>query len=258
MCDQKFAVDSVQSIGELYVSQKSSDLAKWLELTVIRSLEQLESTKRESVCYKRTSTTVPLRKKQETIRRLHEENEKLLDNLPLLCRETKQIKQQLSGQIIDTHKVAHELTSNNLLQDFNERIQDISFDRRTFTSGNTYVDTLNADNLYINCCNLYSLDPNLKIPDVLLKCILTQIKESWLAENSLKLLHYLLMNLNKEILISEKLQNYDVTFEAKELKHLLPCVANLKELSKEIRQRMSLCNELLSDWREIPIRRMLL
>lgn len=47
----------------------------------------------------------------------------------------------------------------------------------------------------------------LQIPDVLLKCILTQIKESWLAENSLKLLHYLLMNLNKEILISEKLQS---------------------------------------------------
>uniref|UniRef100_A0A095AYP8 Uncharacterized protein n=1 Tax=Schistosoma haematobium TaxID=6185 RepID=A0A095AYP8_SCHHA len=272
ICDQKFTVDSVQSAGELYVSQKSSDLAKWLELTVIRSLEQLESTKRESVCYKRTSTTVPLRiqlqkcnvsrdflnaelqlltlqtkvhymkhrigklkldvecnktnlfeyeslgteivniesllrKERETIRRLHEENEKLLDNLPLLCRETKQIKQQLSGQIIDTHKMAHELTSNNLLQDFNERIQDISFDRRTFTSGNTYVDTLHADSLYINCCNLYSLDPNLK---------------------------------------------------AKELKHLLPCVTNLEELSKEIKQRMSVCNELLSDWREIPIRRMLL
>ncbi|CAH8661966.1 unnamed protein product [Schistosoma haematobium] len=354
LLNQKFTVDSVQSAGELYVSQKSSDLAKWLELTVIRSLEQLESTKRESVCYKRTSTTVPLdkqlshirsfleisrkrkhlfnlsselqnlkriqlqkcnvsrdflnaelqlltlqtkvhymkhrigklkldvecnktnlfeyeslgteivniesllRKERETIRRLHEENEKLLDNLPLLCRETKQIKQQLSGQIIDTHKMAHELTSNNLLQDFNERIQDISFDRRTFTSGNTYVDTLHADSLYINCCNLYSLDPNLKIPDVLLKCILTQIKESWLAENSLKLLHYLLMNLNKEILISEKLQNYDVTFKAKELKHLLPCVTNLEELSKEIKQRMSVCNELLSDWREIPIRRMLL
>ncbi|CAH8618924.1 unnamed protein product [Schistosoma mattheei] len=327
LLNQKFAVDSVQSIGELYVSQKSSDLAKWLELTVIRSLEQLESTKRESVCYKRTSTTVPLDKQLSHIRSFLEISRKrkhlfnlsselqnlkriqlqkcnvsrdFLDaELQLLTLQTKvhymkhrigklkldvecsktnlfeyeslgtemvdieslltkQIKQQLSGQIIDTHKVAHELTSNNLLQDFNERIQDISFDRRTFTSGNTYVDTLNADNLYINCCNLYSLDPNLKIPDVLLKCILTQIKESWLAENSLKLLHYLLMNLNKEILISEKLQNYDVTFEAKELKHLLPCVANLKELSKEIRQRMSLCNELLSDWREIPIRRMLL
>ncbi|VDP38762.1 unnamed protein product [Schistosoma margrebowiei] len=189
-----------------------------------------------------------LGKKRETIRRLHEENEKLLDDLPLLCRETKQIKQQLSGQIIGTHKVAHELTSNNLLQDFNERIQDISFDRRIFTSGNTYFDTLHADSLYINCCNLYSLDPNLKIPDVLLKCILTQIKESWLAENNLKLLHYLLMNLNKEILNNEELRNYDATFKAKKLKHLLPCVTNLKKLTKEIKQRISVCNESLSDW----------
>ncbi|CAI2734645.1 unnamed protein product [Schistosoma spindalis] len=354
LLNQAFAADSVQSIGELYVSQKSSDLARWLELIVIRSLEQLESTKRESVCYKSTGIIVPAdkqlshirsfleinrkrkqlfslsaelqnlkriqlqkcnvsrddlnadlqlltlrtkvhymkhrieklkldveysktyifeykslgtemanieslsRKKRETIRRLHEENEKLLDNLPLFCRETKQIKQQLSGQIIDTRKVAHELTNNNLLQDFNERIQDISFNRRTFTSGNTYVDILHADSLYINCCNLYSLDPNLKVPDVLLKCILTQIKESWLAENNLKLLHYLLMDLNKEIFISEKLQNSDVTFKAKERKHLLSCVTNLKELSKEIKQRISVCNELLSDWREIPIRQMLL
>ncbi|KAH9590795.1 putative ATP-dependent RNA helicase ddx46, variant 3 [Schistosoma haematobium] len=68
LLNQKFTVDSVQSAGELYVSQKSSDLAKWLELTVIRSLEQLESTKRESVCYKRTSTTVPLDKQLSHIR----------------------------------------------------------------------------------------------------------------------------------------------------------------------------------------------
>ncbi|XP_018654343.1 hypothetical protein Smp_174200 [Schistosoma mansoni] len=143
---------------------------------------------------------------------------------------TKQIKQQLSGQIIDTHKVAHELTSNNLLQDFDERIQDISFNRRTFSG----------------------------IPDILLKCILTQIQKSWLAENSLKLLHYLLMNLNKGIHTSEKLRNYDVTFRAEELKHLLSCVTNLKELSKEIKQHISFCSEFISDWRQIPIRRMLL
>uniref|UniRef100_A0A5K4FGF4 LisH domain-containing protein n=1 Tax=Schistosoma mansoni TaxID=6183 RepID=A0A5K4FGF4_SCHMA len=352
--NQTFAVDSNQSMGELYVSQTNSDLVKRLELVVIRSLDQLESTKRESVCYKKASTNDPvdkqlshirsfleisrkrkhlfnlsselqnlkrvqlqkcnvsrddlkaelqllmlqskvhymkhrigelkldvessetyiseyeslrtemanieslLGKKRETIRHLHEENGKLLNNLPLLCRETKQIKQQLSGQIIDTHKVAHELTSNNLLQDFDERIQDISFNRRTFSGGNTYVDILYTDSLYINCCNLYSLEPNLKIPDILLKCILTQIQKSWLAENSLKLLHYLLMNLNKGIHTSEKLRNYDVTFRAEELKHLLSCVTNLKELSKEIKQHISFCSEFISDWRQIPIRRMLL
>lgn len=58
--NQTFAVDSNQSMGELYVSQTNSDLVKRLELVVIRSLDQLESTKRESVCYKKASTNDPV------------------------------------------------------------------------------------------------------------------------------------------------------------------------------------------------------
>ncbi|CAH8296415.1 unnamed protein product [Schistosoma turkestanicum] len=199
-----------------------------------------------------------LEEKWKMIHRLHEENEKLLDNLPLICRQTKQIKQQLSDQITDTHQIVHELTSNNLLRDISERIQDISLNERTFPSGNTYANILRTDGLYINCCKLYSLEPNLKIPDVLLKCILTQIRESWLAENSFKLLRYLVVNLNKEFHTSEKLQNYDTTFQTKELKHLLSYVKNLKELIGEIKQRISSCNEFITDWREVPVRQMML
>nr|AAW24768.1 SJCHGC00713 protein [Schistosoma japonicum] len=199
-----------------------------------------------------------LKKQHDIIYRLHEENEILLRNLTGLCRETKHAKQKLLDQLIVTRKIVGELICTNLLGDINGIIQGISFNPRAFQSGNNFVDILCTDSLYVSCCNLYSLEPSFQSPDVLLRCMLLLIQESWLAENSFELLHYVLMNLDEEFHTSVKLQKYDVKLHARDLKHLLPCIARLKLLIQEVEKRMSSYDEFVSNWKKLPIRTMLL
>ncbi|KAK4475987.1 hypothetical protein MN116_001222 [Schistosoma mekongi] len=199
-----------------------------------------------------------LKKHYDIIYRLHEENEILLGNLPVLCHETKYTKQKLLDQLTVTRKIVGELICSNLFGDIYGIIQDVSFNSRAFQSGNNFVNILCTDSLYVSCCNLHSLEPSFQSPDVLLRCILSLIQESWLAENSFAQLHHVLVNLDEEIHSSVKLQKYDVKLQARDLKHLLLYIARLKLLIQEVKKRMSSYNEFVSNWKKLPISPILL
>nr|AAP06365.1 hypothetical protein [Schistosoma japonicum] len=208
--------------------------------------EELQLVDKESkVCY--------LKQRIEKLKSSTEFTEKHISNT-----ESQRVDVANIRPVDVTRKIVGELICTNLLGDINGIIQGISFNPRAFQSGNNFVDILCTDSLYVSCCNLYSLEPSFQSPDVLLRCMLLLIQESWLAENSFELLHYVLMNLDEEFHTSVKLQKYDVKLHARDLKHLLPCIARLKLLIQEVEKRMSSYDEFVSNWKKLPIRTMLL
>ncbi|CAH8627633.1 unnamed protein product [Heterobilharzia americana] len=202
--DSTFQSDIEEKLHLIEVKSKIEYLER-------RVLELMSRVKCKKEYVSRVNSVAVIWKK---IASLHDENENLLGNLPVLCSETKQYRHQVSCQLVDFHEAANEFLSSDLLQGVDDHFQTPSNDE-TLPSNDNFVRTLQCDSLYRRCCILFSLDPNITMPDVLLETVLNLVQNFRRAEQKLTLLSDLNDNFNRKCLDGQKIQEQTLKFREK-------------------------------------------